>query len=102
MGGKVLNLKTRVTSLLRKKEHYCFSAAARPRIWVAKSASFNDSRLISTFASAPSIRSEEHTSELQSPMYLRLSLHDALPILIPAVTRRLVNCRPKWAEKCSI
>src|SRR5437762_1388087 len=46
-------------------------------------------------SSAPSLRSEEHTSELQSPMYLvcrlllapappgihTLSLHDALPIL---------------------
>src|SRR5690348_17208888 len=28
-------------------------------------------------------RSEEHTSELQSPVHYSLSLHDALPILFP-------------------
>src|SRR5215469_18367803 len=36
-------------------EIYDFSAAARVRILVAKSASFKDSRFISTFANAPSI-----------------------------------------------
>src|SRR5579864_1545546 len=34
---------------------YDFRAVARPRTWLANSASFSDSRLISTFASAPSM-----------------------------------------------
>src|SRR5579864_7346005 len=34
---------------------YDFRAVARPRTWLANSASFRDSRLISTFANAPSI-----------------------------------------------
>src|SRR5579864_1891064 len=46
-------LERRLLGFLRRI--YDFRAVARPRTWLVNSASFNDSRLISTFASAPSM-----------------------------------------------